>query len=195
MFEHLEYTGSKSGEEIVNQLYDFMDKGGRHIALRPGMTPTLARLVIQKGTSIKKPFGGSAFHAPLPLRTRAERPPPRILPAQPRHHRHGKHLRRSGTSWERSRRCSATSGSGNGLRDRFEPQALNAYLRGNQARIRPGVPALDKRRKLQPGRLRRGTLAKADFLRPDEKLDDFMNSGKLSPKWAKVSSDGESRAR
>ncbi len=56
MFEHLELYTGKSGDEIVSQLYDFMDKGGRHIALRPEMTPTLARLVIQKGNSLRKPF-------------------------------------------------------------------------------------------------------------------------------------------
>lgn len=56
MFEHLELYTGKSGEEIVSQLYDFKDKGDRHIALRPEMTPTLARLVIQKGNSLRKPF-------------------------------------------------------------------------------------------------------------------------------------------
>lgn len=55
-FEHLELYTGKSGDEIVSQLYDFTDKGGRHIALRPEMTPTLARLVIQKGNSLRKPF-------------------------------------------------------------------------------------------------------------------------------------------
>jgi len=56
MFEHLELYTGKSGEEIVKQLYNFVDKGGRDIALRPEMTPTLARLVIQKGSALKKPF-------------------------------------------------------------------------------------------------------------------------------------------
>ncbi len=56
MFEHLELYTGKSGDEIVSQLYDFTDKGDRRIALRPEMTPTLARLVIQKGNSLKKPF-------------------------------------------------------------------------------------------------------------------------------------------
>ena len=56
MFEHLELFTGKSGDEIVSQLYNFEDKGGRAIALRPEMTPTLARLVIQKGNAIKKPF-------------------------------------------------------------------------------------------------------------------------------------------
>jgi histidyl-tRNA synthetase len=56
LFEHLELYTGKSGEEIVKQLYNFTDKGGREIALRPEMTPTLARLVIQKGSELKKPF-------------------------------------------------------------------------------------------------------------------------------------------
>ncbi len=56
MFEHLELYTGKSGDEIVTQLYNFTDKGGRDIALRPEMTPTLARLVIQKGRELKKPF-------------------------------------------------------------------------------------------------------------------------------------------
>lgn len=56
MFEHLELYTGKSGEEIVSQLYNFKDKGDRDIALRPEMTPTLARLVIQKARELKKPF-------------------------------------------------------------------------------------------------------------------------------------------
>ncbi|MCQ2054171.1 MAG: histidine--tRNA ligase [Fibrobacter sp.] len=56
MFEHLELYTGKSGEEIVSQLYNFVDKGDRAIALRPEMTPTLARLVIQKARELKKPF-------------------------------------------------------------------------------------------------------------------------------------------
>ena len=42
--EPLELYVEKSGPEIVKQLYDFMDKGERHVALRPEMTPTLARM-------------------------------------------------------------------------------------------------------------------------------------------------------
>lgn len=34
---------------IVIQLYNFEDKGGRRVALRPELTPSLARLVLQKG--------------------------------------------------------------------------------------------------------------------------------------------------
>ncbi|MDR2580660.1 MAG: histidine--tRNA ligase [Fibromonadaceae bacterium] len=55
-FEHLELYTGKSGDEIVAQLYNFTDKGGRALALRPEMTPTLARLVIQRGNELKKPF-------------------------------------------------------------------------------------------------------------------------------------------
>jgi len=46
----------KAGEEIVEQLYAFEDKGGRRVALRPEMTPTLARMIIAKGASLPKPI-------------------------------------------------------------------------------------------------------------------------------------------
>ena len=49
------YTG-KSGEEIVAQLYSFVDKGDRAVALRPEMTPTLARMVAQRASALKKPI-------------------------------------------------------------------------------------------------------------------------------------------
>ena len=45
----------KAGEEITQQLYCFEDKGGRRVALRPEMTPSLARLVLQKGRSLSLP--------------------------------------------------------------------------------------------------------------------------------------------
>ena len=54
-FEHLELYTGKSGDEIVGQLYNFTDKGGRDIALRPEMTPTLARLANQLGRNLRKP--------------------------------------------------------------------------------------------------------------------------------------------
>jgi histidyl-tRNA synthetase len=56
IFEDLELFTGKSGDEIVTQLYNFQDKGGRDLALRPEMTPTLARLVNQKGQNLRKPF-------------------------------------------------------------------------------------------------------------------------------------------
>ncbi|KAG9441633.1 hypothetical protein H6P81_017487 [Aristolochia fimbriata] len=46
----------KAGEEITEQLYGFEDKGGRRVALRPELTPSLARLVIQKGQSLPHPI-------------------------------------------------------------------------------------------------------------------------------------------
>src|SRR5260221_8500178 len=53
--EPLELYTLKSGEEIVGQLYNFADKGQREIALRPEMTPTLARMVAAPDRSYKKP--------------------------------------------------------------------------------------------------------------------------------------------
>ena len=48
IFESLELYVQKSGDEIVSQLYNFADKGGREIALRPEFTPTLARMVVAR---------------------------------------------------------------------------------------------------------------------------------------------------
>ncbi len=53
--EPLELYTKKSGEEIVGQLYNFTDKGGRDIALRPEMTPTLARMAAAKANALRKP--------------------------------------------------------------------------------------------------------------------------------------------
>jgi len=49
------YTG-KSGQEILGQLYHFTDKGGREVALRPEMTPTLARMVAERANGLRKPI-------------------------------------------------------------------------------------------------------------------------------------------
>jgi histidyl-tRNA synthetase len=46
----------KSGDEILGQLYNFSDKGERAIALRPEMTPTLARMVAAHERAYKKPI-------------------------------------------------------------------------------------------------------------------------------------------
>jgi histidyl-tRNA synthetase len=53
--EPLELYTRKSGDEIVNQLYTFTDKGGREVALRPEMTPTFARMVAARANSLRKP--------------------------------------------------------------------------------------------------------------------------------------------
>lgn len=54
--EGLELYTQKSGEEIVGQLYDFTDKGGRSVALRPEMTPTLARMLGERSRALPKPI-------------------------------------------------------------------------------------------------------------------------------------------
>lgn len=54
--EPLELFTTKSGEEIVGQLYNFKDKGDREIALRPEMTPTLARMIAAHERNYKKPI-------------------------------------------------------------------------------------------------------------------------------------------
>ncbi|MAG53028.1 MAG: histidine--tRNA ligase [Nanoarchaeota archaeon] len=46
---------NKSGEEIPEQIYSFIDKGKRALALRPETTPSVARMVKQK-SSLKKPI-------------------------------------------------------------------------------------------------------------------------------------------
>src|SRR6476619_731129 len=53
--ESLDLYTKKSGEEIVGQLYNFTDKGGREISLRPEMTPTLARMAAAKANALRKP--------------------------------------------------------------------------------------------------------------------------------------------
>src|SRR5919199_441005 len=53
--EPLELYTKKSGEEIVGQLYNFTDKGGREVALRPEMTPTVARMVGARANALRKP--------------------------------------------------------------------------------------------------------------------------------------------
>ena len=46
----------KAGDEIVGQLYNFEDKGNRKVALRPEMTPSLARMILAKGNSLSLPL-------------------------------------------------------------------------------------------------------------------------------------------
>jgi histidyl-tRNA synthetase len=54
--EPLELYTAKSGDEIVGQLYNFTDKGDRAVALRPEMTPTLARMVAAHERNYRKPI-------------------------------------------------------------------------------------------------------------------------------------------
>src|SRR5216117_3781624 len=54
--EPLDLYTAKSGDEIVGQLYNFRDKGDRDVALRPEMTPTVARMVAAHARNYKKPI-------------------------------------------------------------------------------------------------------------------------------------------
>ncbi len=56
VLEPLELYKAKSGEEIEAQLFSFTDKGGREVALRPEMTPTVCRLVGAKASALKRPI-------------------------------------------------------------------------------------------------------------------------------------------
>ena len=57
MLESLEMYIAKSGEEIANeQTYNFTDRGGRRLAVRPEMTPTVARLVAGKICELNFPL-------------------------------------------------------------------------------------------------------------------------------------------
>lgn len=46
----------KAGEEVTQQLYNFVDKGDRPVALRPEMTPSLARMVMAKKGGLTLPL-------------------------------------------------------------------------------------------------------------------------------------------
>jgi histidyl-tRNA synthetase len=56
VLESLDLYKTKSGEEIEAQLFSFTDKGGREVALRPEMTPTVCRLVGAKANALKRPI-------------------------------------------------------------------------------------------------------------------------------------------
>jgi histidyl-tRNA synthetase len=56
VLEPLDLYKTKSGDEIEAQLFTFTDKGGREVALRPEMTPTVCRLVGEKAATLKRPI-------------------------------------------------------------------------------------------------------------------------------------------
>jgi histidyl-tRNA synthetase len=70
IFEYLKMFQIKSGDEIVEQLFSLTDRGGRDLALRPEITPTLARMVNQRINSLPKPIKWFS----VPRLFRAERP-------------------------------------------------------------------------------------------------------------------------
>lgn len=57
LLEEVELYRAKSGEELINdQIYSFKDRGDREVAIRPEMTPTLARMVAQIHREVVKPI-------------------------------------------------------------------------------------------------------------------------------------------
>jgi len=70
IFEHLDLYRAKSGDEIVSQLLHFKDRGGRELAIRPEMTPTLARMIAARAQALPRPIKWFS----MPRLCRAERP-------------------------------------------------------------------------------------------------------------------------
>ncbi len=70
IFEYLKMYQVKSGDEIVEQLFNFEDRGKRHLAIRPEITPTLARMVNQQINALARPIKWFS----VPRLCRAERP-------------------------------------------------------------------------------------------------------------------------
>ncbi|OUV27735.1 MAG: histidine--tRNA ligase [Marine Group II euryarchaeote MED-G38] len=56
VLEHEELYTRKQGEEITQQLYNFEDKGNRKVALRPEMTPSLARMIMARAGALSMPI-------------------------------------------------------------------------------------------------------------------------------------------
>jgi histidyl-tRNA synthetase len=70
IFEYLDLYTLKSGEGIVSELFNFKDRGGRHFAIRPEMTPTLARMVAARANALPRPIKWFS----IPRMCRAEKP-------------------------------------------------------------------------------------------------------------------------
>ena len=70
IFEYLKMFQLKSADEIAEQLFSLKDRGGRDLAIRPEITPTLARMVNQQINSLPKPIKWFS----VPRLCRAERP-------------------------------------------------------------------------------------------------------------------------
>ncbi len=70
IFEYLKMYQIKSGDEIVDQLFSLQDRGGRDLAIRPEITPTLARMVNQQIHALPRPIKWFS----VPRLCRAERP-------------------------------------------------------------------------------------------------------------------------
>lgn len=55
VLEHADLYKRKAGDEVTRQLYDFTDKGDRHLSLRPELTPSLARMIMARGAALALP--------------------------------------------------------------------------------------------------------------------------------------------
>lgn len=70
IFEYLDLFTVKSGQEIAEQLFRFTDRGGRSLAIRPEITPALARMVNARVSSLPRPIKWFS----VPRLCRAENP-------------------------------------------------------------------------------------------------------------------------
>ena len=70
IFEYLDLFKAKSGDEIVGQLFHFRTRGDDELAIRPEMTPTLARMIAARAQALPRPIKWFS----LPRVCRAERP-------------------------------------------------------------------------------------------------------------------------
>jgi histidyl-tRNA synthetase len=70
IFEQLDLYRVKSGEGIVSELFHFKDRGDRELAIRPEMTPTMARMIAARANSLPRPIKWFS----VPRLCRAERP-------------------------------------------------------------------------------------------------------------------------
>jgi histidyl-tRNA synthetase len=70
IFEYLDLFTAKSGNEIAEQLFSLTDRGGRNLAIRPEITPSLARMVNAKINALPRPIKWFS----LPRLCRAENP-------------------------------------------------------------------------------------------------------------------------
>ncbi len=70
IFECLDLFTIKCGQEIAEDLFSFTDRGGRHLAIRPGITPALARMINARIHSLPRPIKWFS----VPRICRAEKP-------------------------------------------------------------------------------------------------------------------------
>jgi histidyl-tRNA synthetase len=73
-FEDLELFTKKSGEGVINEIYNFQDKGGRELALRPEITAPVIRMYVNNEMTLLKPirwfYFGDCFRYERPQKGR-----------------------------------------------------------------------------------------------------------------------------